>query len=102
MKRTLILVGLIVSQISYAETTPERCARTAEKAVKESVAMSVLSGRYDEDGIFAGDCNVAKNQKAMLCEVGAMKGDGAASDTYLVVMDLKCRKTFRVEMIGEE
>ncbi len=57
---------------------------------------------YDEDGFHAYGCFIAPNKKAVICEVSASKGDGAATDTYRVVMNLSCSKAYRVEMTGEE
>ena len=59
-------------------------------------------GIYDQDGIEAYDCALAKNKAAIICDLSASKGDGAAVDTYKLVMDKKCSIAYRYELIGEE
>ncbi len=57
---------------------------------------------YDADGFDAFKCEIAQNNKVVICEVGASKGGGEAHDTYRVVMNRDCWKSHRVELIGEE
>jgi hypothetical protein len=91
------LVGALPS-IAGAAGISRVCYSKAETAVKKQAQP----GYYDRDGIEALSCELAANQKAVLCEVGALKGEGAAADTYRVVLNASCSRVFRVDLIGEE
>lgn len=65
--------------------------------------MKVKFGNgYDRDGIEAYKCELAANRAAVICEVSAAKGDGAASDTYRTILTKSCTKVLRVELLFEE
>ncbi len=99
MKSLLVIFPLLLfSTITNADELDPKCKAKAEKAV----ARFVEEEKYDENGFETYDCILAKNNKAMICEVNASKGDGAANDTYRVVLNLNCDRTYRVELIGEE
>lgn len=90
-----ILLGSSIS--ASASNVARECYWNASKFVAAQAER-----RYDEDGFNAYECFVAPNKKAVICDVSASKGDGAAMDTYRVVMNLSCSKAYRVEMTGEE
>lgn len=71
-----------------------RATRATERFVEE--------GLYDKNGIASHHCELAPNKKAVICDVAANKGNGAATDAYLVVLSRDCRKVYRVELVGEE
>lgn len=73
------------------------CEAKAEKAVQNNG-----NGGYDKDGFYAYNCGYAPNKAAVICEVSASKGDGAATDTYRVVLNKSCTRVYRVELTGEE
>lgn len=88
----------ILGSIAYGEEYPDEiCYPNAAK-----FAENEAQGNYDKNGFKADLCTVANNKKAVICEVFAMKGDGAAFDTYRVVMSRRCSIVFRVEIIGIE
>ncbi|WP_374076705.1 hypothetical protein [Bdellovibrio bacteriovorus] len=89
-----------IASISTTAMADELAKQCYSKAA--SVAENFASGNYDEDGFWAYECALASNKKAVICEVGASKGDGAATDTYRVVLNKTCTKAFRVELTGEE
>ena len=90
-----ILLGSTLS--ASASEVAKVCFGSAQKFVAAQAERN-----YDEDGFNAYECFVAPNKKAVICDVSASKGDGAATDTYRVVMNLSCSKAYRVEMTGEE
>ena len=98
--KTLMLFAMFISASAFAKTgkISTKCYAKAETAVEKFAEP----GYYDEDGFQAFNCGLAPNQKAMICEVGAMKGGGEASDTFRVVMSTSCNKVYRVELTGEE
>lgn len=100
MKSLLTLVLLIGGLTSFAKasTADNKCSSLAESAVKHHVRH----GYYDKNGIETISCATAPNGGAIICGVGASKGDGAASDTYQVVLSSDCQKVYRVELKGEE
>lgn len=87
------------STFAFADEIDPKCAAKAEKAVARFVEEET---HYDKNGFETYDCVIAKNNKAMICEVNAYKGEGAANDTFRVVLNLSCNRVYRVEMIGEE
>lgn len=97
-KSILFLLSTMAAQSVFAEEIPNVCYNRAEK----SVGKVSEDGQYDDDGISARDCGYARNGRAVICEVSASKGDGAATDIYRVVLNKQCSKTFRVELISEE
>lgn len=99
MKNILLMTLLFTSSgvASAAQVTPA-CYSKASASVENFVEKDY----YDENGFFAFECVVAENNKVVICGVGASKGEGAATDTYRVVLNNSCTKSFRVEMIGEE
>lgn len=100
MKALFIAVPLLAfSFISHADEVDPKCAAKAEQVVAKFVEDE---NYYDENGIETYDCTPSINNKVLLCEVSASKGDGAANDTYLVVLNLSCDRAYRVQLIGEE
>ena len=98
--KKLIVLGLLMagaSSIASAAQIDRACFAKAAAAVERQ-----SPGYYDRDGVEALSCGLAPNKKAVICDVGASKGDGAASDTYRVVLNASCTKVFRVELTGEE
>ncbi len=77
---------------------PPTCYREAAKFAEQQAEYDY----YDKDGFESHRCELAANKKAVICEVSAAKGDGAATDTYRVVLNASCSKAHRVELIGEE
>ena len=98
MKTAILVVLTMVSTQVFAESIQKECYARSEKAVKRSSSPD----RYDKDGIEAQRCSIAANKAAVVCEVSASKGDGAASDTYTVVLAQNCKKVLRLELTGEE
>lgn len=93
----VFLSSLSVSASASAAEIAKQCYWNAQSFVALQAERN-----YDEDGFHAYNCSLAPNKKAVICEVSASKGDGAATDTYRVVMNLSCSKAYRVEMTGEE
>lgn len=104
MKLIILLVA-----VSTASTTAfaapvlgialnNKCYRNAARAVSRFVEPNY----YDKDGIETMKCAVSPCGSAVVCDVMASKGDGAATDTFMVVLDSSCTKSFRVELTGEE
>ncbi len=89
--------NLQCGQPSTTAVTPKCYAQAAKFAEDQAE-----HGYYDKDGFEAHQCEMAPNKKAVICEVSASKGDGAATDTYRVVLNASCSKAHRVELIGEE
>jgi len=75
-----------------------KCYKTAATAVERQAEV----GYYDQNGIATAECAPAPNRRAWICSVAAYKGDGAAADTYRVVLNSSCTRAYRVELIGEE
>ncbi len=98
--RFAFLVSTIVSFSFFAQAAeiPPICYSKAEKLISQYVE----SGYYDKDGLRAYECAWAKNGKAILCAVSASKGGGNATDSFRVVFNENCGKTYRMEMTGEE
>ena len=94
----VIALMLVFSVVAKADPISKKCYAKAETAVAETVVKSY----YDKDGFDAYMCEVAENQKVIICEVTAMKGKGKATDTYRVVLNKSCTVDFRVDLIGEE
>ena len=95
MKSLIFTTFVFLSASVQAQTL---CHSKAEKAVTRFAESS----HYDKNGFEAYACEQASNKAAVICEVSASKGDGAASDTYRVVLNTNCSYVFRVELIGEE
>lgn len=99
----LIFLGALASasqkaRLADGRGSMESCARRSSYAVK---ALDTEK-KYDRGGIMTYGCEIADNKAAVLCEVSATKGDGSATDTFLVVLSKDCRKVYRVELTGEE
>ncbi|MFS4457849.1 hypothetical protein [Bdellovibrio sp. HCB2-146] len=100
MKRlVLALMMMGVSSLTLTAQANTVCEAKAEAAVAKFVAEADY---YDKDGFDAIECVLAPNKKAILCDVAANKGDGAATDSYLVVLNESCTRTYRVQLTGEE
>lgn len=98
MKITFAFIALSISSLAFSsDQLLKKCGRVAEKALETKVGEN-----YDLDGFQANQCVLADNQAAVVCELSAFKGEGAALDTYLVVLNKTCKKTLRIELIGEE
>lgn len=98
-KAVCVLFAMLMTSgfVSAAQSNPA-CYSKANEAVEQFVDRI----DYDANGFETYECFLASNQKAVICEVSASKGDGAAIDTYRVVLNRNCTKIFRVELIGEE
>ena len=100
MKTAIFSIGLgllLSSSIVSAASVPAQCFNKAASAVEKQYAEN-----YDKDGFEAYDCNKSTDNRAVVCDVAASKGDGAALDTYQVVMNKTCSKVFSVKLTGEE
>lgn len=99
MKPAMLMITVVLLSFnSFAAEIPRACNHAAELAVAKSVEVDY----YDADGFMSMGCELAPNKAAVICEVAASKGDGAANDTYRVVLNKTCKKAFRVDLIGEE
>lgn len=98
MKTFLIFTLLFVSNFASASFSQNRCYQTA----KSALGIELAGENYDNDDYYDGGCSLADNKKAVLCLLGASKGDGAATDTYLVVLNKICTHVFRIQLVGEE
>lgn len=90
MKLTVVLLSLFALN-AFAAPVSNRCKRLAENEV-----------RYEGEEAYAHTCSVTANRAAIICEVAAYKSGGDASDTYHVVLNKKCSRVLRSELIGEE
>ncbi len=97
MKKFILIACLISCSSAVLAGVPAACDARASRAVEKAEP-----NRYDKDGFWTNGCEFAENKGAVICEVVAMKGDEAASDTYRVVLNKTCTKVFRVELTGEE
>lgn len=93
---TALLIAFTAAT-SNAAPIPAYCEENAASSVE-----SKFSDDYDREGFEGYKCEKSPRGKAVVCEVAASKGDGAAIDTYRVILNASCSKTFRVELIGEE
>jgi hypothetical protein len=97
---TLSILALsFVASTSRAANVPVACEGNAESFLE---GYQDLQDRYDREGFMTTECSVSPRGSAVVCEVGASKGDGAAIDTYMVVMNKKCTRLFRIVLTGEE
>lgn len=96
MKRTLALLPLFVFAAEAA--VPAHCPRSASRLLEAAVGDL----GYDRDGMHTFGCKFSPNRQVVLCDVSAYKGDGAASDTYRVVLAKTCDELVRLQLIGEE
>jgi hypothetical protein len=98
--KNLMFLTFLVAAPAFAKTSEisTKCYLKAEAAIEKFAQP----GYYDEDGFQAFNCELASNQKAVICDVGALKGGGEASDTFRVVLSASCDKVYRVELTGEE
>ncbi len=97
MKTYLATIVIVMASATTSTATP---ASTCYSVAEASVEVSAEQGYYDEGGFSAIGCSITES--VVVCTVAASKGDGAAMDTYRVVLDSTCKKTLRVELIGEE
>lgn len=88
----------------FAGVNPVSAAVRKACFVKAAAAVErqAKPGYYDEGSSETFKCELAPNKRSTLCEVGILKGDGEASDTFLVVLNTECTKVYRVELIDEE
>lgn len=93
----LFFSSFIFSNSVMAKEISKQCYDQAASAAEE-----LANGGYDENGFWAFDCRLADNKKVVVCDVGASKGNGDATDTYRVVLNKSCTHVFRVELTGEE
>lgn len=101
MKTYGILLSSVVMLSSAAPAiaaVSKTCYAKSEKAVEKFAKP----GYYDEEGFQAFSCVAAPKNKVIVCDVGAMKGDGEASDTFRVILSEDCKRSYRVELTGEE
>lgn len=99
MKLVLALLVMGISSLTIAAQAKTVCEAKAEAAVAKFVQDKDY---YDKNGFYTFECLLAPNHKAVLCNVAADKGEGAATDSYLVVLNESCTKTYRVQLTGEE
>lgn len=103
MRITLIALALILaSASSFAKSTPsdrlmERCDLNASSSVE-----SRYGDNYDREGFQTLGCKKSPVGRAVICEVAASKDEGAAIDTFRVVLNMACTKALRIELVGEE
>ena len=97
MKFFILLALLAAFSTTAMAGISQTCSKKAIKAVEQNAVNS-----YDQDGISVVDCEVAPNNAALICDMRAQKGDGAANDSYTVVLTKSCSKVLRVELTGEE
>jgi hypothetical protein len=98
MNKTILVFFLAFSSsFTFASAVPAVCFRNAEKFVESSVGDS-----YDKEGFDAYECKKSPVGNAVVCDVAASKGNGAAFDTYRVVLSPSCKRSYRIELIGEE
>lgn len=98
MKSLIIILLAFSVQTAFASFVPKKCSTKAESSLKTH-----LEGQnYDKDGFHAFACSLAPNKAVVICQVSASKGDGAATDTYQVVLNKSCTRFFRIDLIGEE
>jgi len=98
MKTLILTIALLAPISALANPSSPTCRNNAAKFAEQNKAHN----GYDRDGFWGVSCELAPNQKAVICEVAASKGRGAATDTYQVVMNATCTKALRVELTGEE
>ena len=97
-KLAIIAIILNISSQAFAfDTIPAVCYKKAA-----IVASKFAGSGYDKNGFEAFECDIAPNEAVILCNVSASKGDGAANDTYLVVLNRSCTRALRVDLTGEE
>ena len=98
--KKLALLALVLNFSTQAfafDTLQDKCFK------KAAVATAKFAGSgYDKDGFETYECALAPNKAVILCNVAASKGEGAAIDTYRVILDKACNKVFRVDLTGEE
>lgn len=100
-KLVLALLMMGISSLTLAVQAKTVCETRAEAAVAKFV-QAQDKDYYDQDGFYAYECVLAPNKKAVLCDVSASKGDGAANDSYLAVLNESCTRAYRVQLTGEE
>ena len=99
MKYFILMFAIVgVTNGAHAEGIHRACYSRAEKATERFAEPD----HYDANGFTAFHCDLAPNGQAVICDVSASKGNGAATDTYRVVLSRSCTKTYRVELTGEE
>lgn len=78
--------------------------RHCENAAATFLEPEVAGEGYDEgeDAFMGYNCRKSTDQRVVVCDVGVSKGDGAATDTYQVIMNSTCTSMFDFELIGEE
>lgn len=91
----LILSMLAIVSFSASAASFKACEIKAEKVISKK-------SRYKGEEVTAYDCDLAPNRAVVICEVAANKGDGAATDTWKVVLSRDCSEVYEMEMIGEE
>lgn len=97
MKHFILLSFFAAFSTTAIADVSKTCIRNAIKAVEQNAVNT-----YDRNGISVIDCEVTPNNAALICDMYAQKGDGAANDSYIVVLTKSCSKVLRVELTGEE
>lgn len=95
--KSIFMLMLFISASAEANVS-KICTKLAE----ETVAQSQINGHYDINGFETTSCELADNKAAIVCEVAAYKGNGDAVDTFRVILNKRCTRAFRVDLIGEE
>lgn len=99
MKNLFALTILCLSSVAFSsDKLLQECGPIAEKEATKRVKKNY----YDKDGIWAYECVLAPNKAVVICDLGANKGDGGATDTLRVVLNKTCTKVFKVTLISEE
>lgn len=102
MKHIVTAMFAVFSLSAFAENVPGICYDNAATFAEAFTLKSPYGARYDREGFQAYECYKSPVGKAIVCDVAASKGDGAALDTYRVVMNITCKKPFSVTLTGEE
>lgn len=92
------MMGITFISNAIAGDFSSSCLYKAETAVAEFVGKN----NYDKNGFTALECALALNKAVVICDVSASKGDGAANDSYRVILNNTCSEVYRVELTGEE
>lgn len=100
MKTLLALtISMTFSTTLFASEVSKACYSKAMIAAISAVDVEY----YDQGGFYTTACkSSSSNKNSVVCEVVASKGDGAATDTFSVVLNKDCTKALKIELTGEE
>jgi hypothetical protein len=95
------ILGLtaFMSSVSFAarHSIPDYCAENAASFVEHK-----YGDNYDREGFEGLNCKRSPVGRAIECTVAASKGNGAAIDTYRVILNTRCSNYYRIDLVGEE